>query len=67
MGYISTNIFKIWIPIKQKVIRTRNVTFDDSVFYNPKELDLGEVPRKSVEKIIQAIEMPEWKEIVIKM
>jgi hypothetical protein len=29
----STNIYRIWIPSQSKVIRTRDVTFDDKLFY----------------------------------
>jgi hypothetical protein len=32
VGYDSTNIFRIWIPSKGKIIRTRDVTFDESQF-----------------------------------
>jgi hypothetical protein len=41
VGYDSTNIYRIWIPSLKKVIRTRHVTFDDALFYDPTELDLG--------------------------
>lgn len=40
LGYDSTNIFFIWIPSKRKVIRTRDVVFDDTSFYDPSEPDL---------------------------
>lgn len=34
MGYDSTNIFRIWIPSQRKIIRTRDVQFDENSFYN---------------------------------
>jgi hypothetical protein len=37
VGYNSTNIFQIWIPTKRKIIFTRNVTFKEDLFYDPKE------------------------------
>ena len=41
IGYDSSNIFRIWIPTKNQVIRTRDVTFDDSSYYDPKVTDLS--------------------------
>ena len=43
VGYDSTNIFRIWIPSKRKVIRTRDVVFDEGKFYDPSEPDLSQI------------------------
>ena len=43
VGYDSTNIFLIWIPSQRKVIRTRDVTFDEDSSYRPNEIDLGQL------------------------
>ncbi|KAG7110478.1 hypothetical protein HYQ44_010868 [Verticillium longisporum] len=32
-GYDSTNIYRIWVPQLKKVLRTRDVTFDESTVY----------------------------------
>lgn len=61
VGYASTNIFKVWIPSKNKVIRTRDATFEESKFYDPKDLDIGAVLRESAEEIVLAIDVSEWK------
>ncbi|KJZ69437.1 hypothetical protein HIM_11166 [Hirsutella minnesotensis 3608] len=37
VGYDSTNIFRIWIPEKHEVRRVRDVTFDETRFYDPKD------------------------------
>ncbi|PHH87415.1 hypothetical protein CDD83_8907 [Cordyceps sp. RAO-2017] len=37
VGYDSTNIFRIWIPEKHEVRRVRDVTFDETVLYDPKD------------------------------
>lgn len=50
VGYNSNNIFKIWVPNKNLVIRTRDVTFNDKKFYNPTDLDLGSILQLSAEK-----------------
>lgn len=39
MGYDSTNIFCIWIPSQRKIIRTRDVQFDENFFYNSAKLE----------------------------
>ena len=41
VGWDSTSIFRIWIPSRNEVIRTRDVVFDEQTFYHPGEVDLG--------------------------
>lgn len=50
LGYDSTNIYNIWIPSQHKVIRTRDVMFDDSAFYNPSEPDIYQAFQEPVEE-----------------
>jgi Reverse transcriptase (RNA-dependent DNA polymerase) len=35
VGFNSTNIFRLWIPDKKKVVFARDVQFDHTQFYNP--------------------------------
>jgi hypothetical protein len=58
VGYDSTNIFRIWIPTKGKVIRTRDVTFDHKSLYNPYDIDAASALRVA-ESQVQLIELPE--------
>ncbi|KID91318.1 reverse transcriptase family protein, partial [Metarhizium majus ARSEF 297] len=37
VGYDSTNIFRVWIPERKEVRRVRDVTFDETRFYNPRD------------------------------
>ncbi|EKG09416.1 Integrase catalytic core [Macrophomina phaseolina MS6] len=37
IGYDSTNIYRIWYPPGDRIIRTRDVTFDESSKYSPDE------------------------------
>jgi hypothetical protein len=37
VGYDSTNIFRVWIPERKEVRRVRDVTFDETRFYDPKD------------------------------
>lgn len=63
IGYCSTNIFWIWIPVLDKVVRTRDVMFKDSERYNPLDINgqtLGElVPAAIHQTVIESISMPE--------
>ena len=40
------------------MIRTRDISFDDSLFYDPSELDLGHVLREDTEHAVEAIQQP---------
>jgi len=37
VGYESSNIFRIWVPAKQRVISSRDVDFDETKLYDPTE------------------------------
>ena len=58
VGYDSSNIYRIWIPSQNKVIRTRDVSFDESLFYDPSELDLGHILHEDVENAVEVIQQP---------
>ena len=60
VGYNSTNIFRIWIPSKGKVIRTRDVRFDSNSSYNPLDLDIGIIIKEKAEELIETLELPEY-------
>jgi hypothetical protein len=59
VGYDSTNIYRIWIPSLRKVIRTRDVTFDETSFYDPKGQDIDYLLREALEDTLQTISLPE--------
>ena len=40
VGYQSTNIYRIWIPLMAKVISTRDVVFNEEAVFNSKTMDL---------------------------
>jgi hypothetical protein len=58
VGYDSTNIYRIWIPSQEKVICTRDVSFDEDLFYDPAELDLGHLLREEVKQVIEILDLP---------
>jgi hypothetical protein len=50
VGYEGTNIFRVWIPSQRKVIRTRDVTFDENDFiYDPSNIDSSILYPEAVE------------------
>lgn len=56
VGYDWTNIFRIWIPSEERVVSTRDVTFQETVFYDPKEPDLASQLRIRADQILDVIE-----------
>jgi hypothetical protein len=58
MGYDSSNIYRVWIPSQQKVVRTRDVTFNEELFYEPGELDLGHILHENVSQAVKILKMP---------
>lgn len=61
LGYDSTNVYRIWIPSRKKVIRTRDVTFKWTQFYDPKELDIGSILKEHADDLIETLELPEYR------
>jgi hypothetical protein len=55
VGWDSNNIFRIWIPTLQKVIRTRDVTFDENLRYDPTQYE-NPLPLEAIQAI-EAIEI----------
>ena len=58
VGYESTNIYRIWIPSESRVVATRDVTFNETLFYNPNEPALASQLREGVSHLLNEIEIP---------
>jgi hypothetical protein len=56
VGYDSTNIFRIWIPSRTKVIRTRDVQFDHNSFYDPYDIDVGHAMQERAEILVETLQ-----------
>jgi Reverse transcriptase (RNA-dependent DNA polymerase) len=58
-GFDSTNVYRVWIPSRGKVIRTRDVTFRDSEHYDPMAFDAGHIQSTESNMLIQTIQLPD--------
>jgi hypothetical protein len=57
VGWDSTNIFRVWVPLLRRIIRSRDVTFDETIKYDPYVPEPPLLP--SVIETIAQIELPE--------
>ena len=46
IGYNSSNIYRIWNTSRNKIIRTRDIIFDENLCYNPTDIDLSQLINK---------------------
>lgn len=67
VGYVASNIYRIWVPTLDQVITTRNVTFDEHRFFEGD--DQREMPREEATRIVEVLHDGEvidpWLEIDI--
>ena len=49
-------MFRIWILSRNKVIRTRDVQFDHSLFYDPYDIDIGYAIPERAELLVETLE-----------
>ncbi len=57
VGYHASNIWKIWVPSLNRVILSRDVTFDETKHYS--EPYVEECLPQTIEKVVSAIEIPD--------
>ncbi len=67
VSYDSINIYRIWILSRMRVVRTRNVTFDENRFYDLTDLDRDHMLKTTIEDVIQVLEIfeTEFQEVII--
>ena len=60
VGYDSTNIYKVWVPEKGRVISTRDVIFDETALFKgrlePRAIQIDEIEALIEKIIVLAIE-----------
>jgi hypothetical protein len=55
IGYESTNIYRIWIPHKKKVISARDVLFDEEEFYDGKPIRFTDILISNLDEAIEKV------------
>ena len=61
LGYNSTNIFRIWVPERYRIVWIRDVTFDESQKYHPDDLQVALANR--IEDRIEFIEFLDTEDL----
>jgi len=57
VGYDSTNIYRIWIPSRDVVVLSRDVTFNETVMYDPQRHRIGlKIPIPVLEPLPAALQ-----------
>jgi Reverse transcriptase (RNA-dependent DNA polymerase) len=59
IGYDSTNIFRVWIPHRDKVVRVRDVRFDETKRYGTDTEHLSIEQRQRIDDITDILALPE--------
>jgi hypothetical protein len=59
IGYVASNIYRIWVPVLGRVIITRNVTFDEGTFYRKEQEKEEGQPLSVVQQLVELIEEDE--------
>ena len=57
--YDFTNIFRIWLFIQAKVIRIRDVKFDDIKLYYLFNLELSALRDAEIKRVVESLEIPD--------
>ena len=55
VNYDFMNIFRIWIFSKKRIIKTKNVIFDHSKFYNHIKINLVQILAQSIESVVKML------------
>ena len=58
----STNIYRILISINNKVIRIKNIKFNDSLFYDLSDLIVSILRTIKIKTVINILEIPDKNE-----
>src|SRR5436190_14788618 len=58
VGYESTNIYRVWIPHKKKVILAGDILFDEDKFYDGKPIWLMAKLISELDEVVEQVSMP---------
>ena len=66
VGYDSTNVYRVWNPVMNKVVRTRDVTFNEYETFNGDletlKDDMLKIQLDELSKLLQECTIPEESE-----
>lgn len=51
VGYMASNIYRVWVPASGKFIIVRDVTFDETTFYTAGD-DIQGIPEAVADRLI---------------
>ncbi|KAG5916379.1 hypothetical protein E4U61_003670 [Claviceps capensis] len=57
VGYAASNFYRIWVPSLGRVVTTRNVTFDENIFYDPLKEGIEAQSRKELESLCLSLQI----------
>lgn len=61
VGYRASNIYRIWVPELQEVFTTRNVTFNEKLFYTDHN-DTQMIPQAIARQVVDMIGIPDIRD-----
>lgn len=59
IGFEATNIWRIWIPDLERVVCTRDVTFDETTRYKSDAAAMKLADKRSLANLIETVQIPE--------
>lgn len=59
VGYRASTIYRIWVPALEEVITTRDVTFDEGKFFDPKEEEDNQLPIREYRPVVETLRFPD--------
>ena len=62
VGYESTNIYRIWIPHKRKVISAKDVIFNEDEVWDQKPIRLSPAEIQELDEAVEVVEIPQTDE-----
>lgn len=63
VGYESTNIYKVWVPHKKKIILVRDIIFQKDECWDGKKIQISMDNIKELNEAIEIMEVPQSEEI----
>ena len=64
LEYNDSNIYLIWFFSQRKMIRTKDVIFDESIYYDSSEIDVVKFQESMIEQLIETSKIQESSRII---